>query len=52
MALDQQHEKVNQLRSDILQTQDAMGQVAAKSAEDYKEQVDTSNFKLSMDKSI
>ncbi len=40
MAIDQQREKVNQLRSDILQTQDAMGQVAARSAEDYKKQID------------
>ena len=39
-AIDRQREKVNQLRSDILQTQDAMGLVAARSAEDYKKQID------------
>lgn len=40
-AIDAQREKVQALKNDILETQDAMQQLAARSAEDYQQSVDS-----------
>lgn len=40
-AIDAQREKVQALKNDILETQDAMSQLAAHSAEDYNKQVES-----------
>ncbi len=46
MAIDQQREKVRQLENDIKQTRNATNQLEAKSAEDYKKQIDSAKASI------
>lgn len=46
-AIDQQREKVNALKNDITETQDAMDQLVARSADEYAQQVDTAKQTIS-----
>ena len=46
-AIDQQREKIQGLRNDILETQEAMDQLVQRSAADYAEQIDSAEQQIS-----